>query len=109
MPTCSPGQLLAHPLAARAKAERGRPHSHLYEVALWADMWRVQGDELFYAYMIDNQGIVIPETIDAIRALTRAVEDASESIAMTNSALGIAPRLVGRSSMVTRSEVGSTR
>jgi len=30
------------------------------ESALWADMRRVQGDELFYAYM-DNQAIVIPE------------------------------------------------
>lgn len=76
-------------------ADSGRPHDNLYEVALWSDMLRVQGDELFYAYMVDNQAIVIPETIDAIRALTRAVEDASESIAMTNTALGITSLLVG--------------
>jgi glyceraldehyde-3-phosphate dehydrogenase (NAD(P)) len=76
-------------------ADRGRPHDNLYEVALWADMLRVQGDELFYAYMVDNQAIVIPETIDAIRSLTEAVRDPSESIARTNSALGIAARLIG--------------
>ena len=70
-------------------ADRGRPHDNLYEVALWADMLRVQGDELFYAYMVDNQAIVIPETIDAIRALTGIVENADESIAKTNTALGI--------------------
>ncbi|MDO8678622.1 MAG: type II glyceraldehyde-3-phosphate dehydrogenase [Acidobacteriota bacterium] len=70
-------------------ADRGRPHDNLYEVALWADMLRVQGDELFYAYMVDNQAIVIPETIDAIRALTGTVTDASESIARTNAALGV--------------------
>jgi glyceraldehyde-3-phosphate dehydrogenase (NAD(P)) len=70
-------------------ADRGRPHDNLYEVALWADMLRVQGDELFYAYMVDNQAIVIPETIDAIRALTGTVKDARESIARTNAALGI--------------------
>ena len=70
-------------------ADRGRPHDNLYEVALWADMLRVQGDELFYAYMVDNQAIVIPETIDAVRALTGVVKDASESIARTNAALGI--------------------
>ena len=75
-------------------ADRGRPHANLYEVALWADMLRVQGDELFYAYMVDNQAIVIPETIDAIRALTRTVNDASESIARTNAALGIQSDLV---------------
>jgi glyceraldehyde-3-phosphate dehydrogenase (NAD(P)) len=75
-------------------ADRGRPHDNLYEVGLWADMLRVQGEELFYAYMVDNQAIVIPETIDAIRALTRAVDDAKESIARTNAALGIEPSIV---------------
>jgi glyceraldehyde-3-phosphate dehydrogenase (NAD(P)+) (phosphorylating) len=75
-------------------ADRGRPHDNLYEVALWADMLRVQGDELFYAYMVDNQAIVIPETIDAIRALTGTVTDASESIARTNAALGVEAALI---------------
>ena len=90
-------------------ADRGRPHANLYEVALWADMLRVQGDELFYAYMVDNQAIVIPETIDAIRAVTRAVEDASESIAMTNAALGIARALVDGAPTVARTDVGRAR
>jgi glyceraldehyde-3-phosphate dehydrogenase (NAD(P)) len=76
-------------------ADRGRPHDNLYEVALWADMLRVQGDELFYAYMVDNQAIVIPETIDAIRALTGVVRNGAESIARTNAALGIHGNLVG--------------
>jgi glyceraldehyde-3-phosphate dehydrogenase (NAD(P)) len=76
-------------------ADMGRPHDNLYEVALWADMLRVQGDELFYAYMVDNQAIVIPETIDAIRALTNTVPEASESIARTNAALGIETTFVG--------------
>ena len=75
-------------------ADRGRPHDNLYEVALWEDMLHVQGDELFYAYIVDNQAIVIPETIDAIRALTLAVEDANESIARTNAALGIEKSIV---------------
>jgi glyceraldehyde-3-phosphate dehydrogenase (NAD(P)) len=75
-------------------ADRGRPHDNLYEVALWADMLRVHDDELFYAYMVDNQAIVIPETIDAIRALTGIVRDANESIAKTNAALGLDPTLI---------------
>jgi glyceraldehyde-3-phosphate dehydrogenase (NAD(P)) len=75
--------------------DRGRPHDYLYEVALWADMLRVQGDELFYAYMVDNQAIVIPETIDAIRALTGVVRDGAESIATTNAALGVERSLIG--------------
>ena len=75
-------------------ADRGRPHDNLYEVALWADMLRVQGDELFYAYMVDNQAIVIPETIDAIRALTGTMRIASDSIVRTNIALGIETALI---------------
>jgi glyceraldehyde-3-phosphate dehydrogenase (NAD(P)) len=70
-------------------ADLGRPHDNLYEVALWVDMLRVQGDELFYAYMVDNQAIVIPETIDAIRALTGRIADPAASIAKTNTSLGI--------------------
>ena len=75
-------------------ADLGHPHDNLYEVALWADMLQVHGDELFYAYMVDNQAIVIPETIDAIRALSGRVGDANASIAKTNAALGLATALI---------------
>ena len=49
----------------------------------------LQGGKLFYAYMADNQAIVIPETIDRIRALSGTVKDARESITRTNAVLGI--------------------
>jgi glyceraldehyde-3-phosphate dehydrogenase (NAD(P)) len=67
----------------------GRPHGDLYEVVLWEDMLTVRGDELFYSYMVDNQAIVIPETIDAIRAICVVTPDAARSMSMTNSTLGI--------------------
>lgn len=70
-------------------ADLGRPHDNLYEVALWEDMLKVQDDELFYAYMVDNQAIVIPETIDAIRALSGREKDGQASIKKTNASLGI--------------------
>jgi len=69
--------------------DMGRPWGDMYEVALWEDMLKVQGDELFYAYIVDNQAIVIPETIDAIRALTGIETDGTKSIAKTNESLGI--------------------
>lgn len=69
-------------------ADVGRPHSNLYEVALWSDLVTVQGNELFYSYMVDNQAIVIPENVDAIRALS-GFADAAESIRRTNESLGI--------------------
>ena len=70
-------------------SDAGRPRADLYEVALWEDMLKVQGNELFYGYMVDNQAIVVPETIDAIRALTKAQSDAKTSIAKTDAAMGI--------------------
>lgn len=68
---------------------KGRPYGDMYEVALWQDMLKVVNDELFYAYIVDNQAIVIPETIDAIRALTGIEMDAQKSILKTNQSLGI--------------------
>jgi len=67
----------------------GRPRGDLFEVALWEDMLTVEGDELFYAYMVDNQAIVIPETVDAIRAICGTETEAARSIALTNSTLGV--------------------
>ena len=72
-----------------AMADIGRPRDDLYEVALWEDLITVRDDELFFAYMVDNQAIVIPETIDAIRALTGAERNARASIDTTNRSLGI--------------------
>ena len=69
--------------------DMGRPWGDMYEVALWEDMLKLVGDELFYAYVVDNQAIVIPETIDAIRALTGIETDAHKSISKTNESLGI--------------------
>ncbi|MBE1028615.1 type II glyceraldehyde-3-phosphate dehydrogenase, partial [Escherichia coli] len=42
----------------------------LWEVALWEDVLSVDGDQAYYTYQVFNQAIVIPETIDAIRALS---------------------------------------
>ena len=69
-------------------SDSDRAHADLYEVALWTDSLAVCGKELFYTYMVDNQAIVIPENIDAIRALAGTVS-ADESIRMTNETLGI--------------------
>lgn len=71
-----------------------RPYGDMYEVALWEDMLKVVDDELFYAYLVDNQAIVIPETIDAIRALTGIEREAQKSIEKTNLSLGVRKRFL---------------
>jgi glyceraldehyde-3-phosphate dehydrogenase (NAD(P)) len=49
---------------------------------------------LFYTYQVYNQAIVVPETIDAIRALTGIEEDGAASIAKTDRALGLVREFV---------------
>lgn len=75
--------------AVELMKDLGRPRGDMWEVALWEDVLEVNGDEVYYTYQVDNQAIVIPETIDAIRALAGSVEDGAESIRRTDEALGV--------------------
>lgn len=74
--------------------ELGRPRGAMWEVALWEDILTVDGREAYYAYQVDNQAIVIPENVDAIRALTGRETVAQASIERTNRSLGVAQRFV---------------
>lgn len=67
----------------------GRPRGDMWEVALWEDVLTVNGSELYYTYQVYNEAIVVPETVDAIRALSGTVTDGRESIRMTDEAMGI--------------------
>jgi glyceraldehyde-3-phosphate dehydrogenase (NAD(P)) len=67
----------------------GRPRGDMWEVGLWEDSLTVKGNELFYNYQVYNQAIVVPETVDAIRALTGIEADGLASIAKTDQALGL--------------------
>ncbi len=71
-------------------SDLGRPRGDLWEVALWEDVLTVNGNEAYYTYQVFNQAIVVPETIDAIRALTGVEPQAERSIQKTDQALGIA-------------------
>ncbi len=76
-------------VTAEIMKEIGRPRGDMWEVALWEDILTVEGEELFYAYQVDNQAIVVPETIDAIRALTDVEQNGASSIRRTDEALGV--------------------
>ncbi|HEX6270787.1 MAG TPA: type II glyceraldehyde-3-phosphate dehydrogenase [Anaerolineales bacterium] len=67
----------------------GRPRGDMWEVGLWEDSLTVKDNELFYNYQVDNQAIVVPETIDAIRALAGIEQDGLKSIAKTDKAMGV--------------------
>jgi glyceraldehyde-3-phosphate dehydrogenase (NAD(P)) len=70
-------------------SDLGRSRGDMWEVGLWEDGLTVQGNELFYNYQVYNQAIVVPETIDAIRALSGIEKDALASIRRTDAAMGL--------------------
>lgn len=76
-------------VTAEIMKEIGRPRGDMWEVALWEDILTVEGEELFYTYQVDNQAIVIPETIDAIRALSGVETDGARSMRRTDESLGL--------------------
>ena len=66
-----------------------RPRGDMWEVAVWEDALAADEREVYLTYQVHNEAIVVPETIDCIRALTGLETDGSRSIEKTNAALGI--------------------
>ncbi|MCI4328524.1 MAG: type II glyceraldehyde-3-phosphate dehydrogenase [Thermoplasmata archaeon] len=65
----------------------GRPD--MMENVLWEAGIRVDGPDLYFFQAIHQESIVVPENIDAIRAMFGLAEDGATSIAMTDKALSI--------------------
>jgi glyceraldehyde-3-phosphate dehydrogenase (NAD(P)) len=65
----------------------GRPD--MMENVLWENGIRVDGSDLYFFQAIHQESIVVPENVDAIRAMFGLAPDAATSIAMTDRALGI--------------------
>lgn len=67
----------------------GRPRADMWEVVFWEDCLYSRGREAAFYYQVHNEAIVIPENIDAVRALTGIEKNTEASIAKTNASLGI--------------------
>jgi len=67
----------------------GRPRGDMWEVALWEDVLTVNGNEVYYTYQVYNEAIVVPENIDAIRAITGTIKNGKDSIRITDEAMGM--------------------
>lgn len=66
-----------------------RPRADMWEVAVWEDALAADEREVYLTFQVHNEAIVVPETIDCIRALMELETDAQESIRKTDAALGI--------------------
>ena len=71
----------------------GRPRGDLYEIPVWEDSIAVSGNEIYLMWATPNESNVIPDNIDAIRALTELETDWRASVAKTDRNLGVLNKL----------------
>jgi len=65
-----------------------REWNNLYEIGVWKESINVKGNRLFYIQAVHQESDVVPENIDAIRAMFE-LADKWDSIKKTNKSLGI--------------------
>ncbi|QLC33571.1 type II glyceraldehyde-3-phosphate dehydrogenase [Halarchaeum sp. CBA1220] len=68
--------------------DAGRPRGDLWENCVWAESIAVEGRDLYFFQAIHQESDVVPENVDAIRAVCTDTE-AAESVVETNRALGV--------------------
>ena len=73
----------------RYAREMGKFRGDLYEVCLFEESIVNSGDDLMFAIHIPQESVVIPESIDAIRAAMEMQTTREEGTAMTNKYLEI--------------------
>jgi glyceraldehyde-3-phosphate dehydrogenase (NAD(P)) len=68
--------------------DAGRPRGDLWENCVWADSVAVRDRDLYCFQAVHQESDVVPESIDAVRALA-GTATAAESVARTDAALGM--------------------
>ncbi len=69
--------------------DRGNQRADLNEIAVWKDGTQVKDGTLYYYQAIHQESDIVPENIDAIRAMMELEEDKMKSIQLTNAGMGI--------------------
>lgn len=68
----------------------GRPRGDLYEIAIYEETIGFSGSDIMFALNIPQESVVVPETMDAIRASLGLQEDRLEAVGATNEFLDMA-------------------
>lgn len=74
---------------AEMMRDLGRPRADMWEVVFWEDILSVEDGEASMVYQVHNESVVVPENVDAIRALIGLESNWKRSVAMTDESLGI--------------------
>jgi len=67
----------------------GNPRGDMYEIAVWEETIVSSGDDIMFAINIPQEAVVIPETMDGIRASLEMQKDRMEAVGITNQYLGM--------------------
>ena len=73
----------------RYARDKGNKRADMYEVGLFKEMVAKSGDDLFFTINIPQEAVVIPETIDGIRAALSMQTEQSQAVSATNKYLGM--------------------
>ncbi len=73
----------------RYARDLGNPRGDMYEIAIWEEAIVNSGDEIMFAINIPQESVVIPESMDAVRACMEMQTDRLEAVGMTNKYLGL--------------------
>src|SRR6266849_2879385 len=73
---------------AEMMRDLGRARADMWEVAYWEDVLNVEDGEVNMVYQVHNESVVVPENVDAIRALTGLESNWKRSVALTDESLG---------------------
>jgi glyceraldehyde-3-phosphate dehydrogenase (NAD(P)) len=76
----------------RYARDKGNKRADMYEIAVFREMVALSGDQLFFTINIPQEAVVIPESIDAIRAAMPMQTDPKKGVALTNKYLGMGER-----------------
>jgi glyceraldehyde-3-phosphate dehydrogenase (NAD(P)) len=66
-----------------------RPRNDMWENCIWPESITVNEKELYFFQAIHQESIVVPENVDAIRAMMELESDGAKSIEKTNKAIGL--------------------
>ena len=69
--------------------DRGGARPDIMENVLWEEGVKLSGPDAYFFQAIHQESIVVPENVDAVRAMFRLAPDAASSIAKTDKALGL--------------------
>ncbi|OUJ18753.1 Glyceraldehyde-3-phosphate dehydrogenase GapA [Methanonatronarchaeum thermophilum] len=73
--------------------DANRPRNDVWEIPVWKESIVIKNNELYYFQAVHQESDVVPENIDAIRAMTKLEKNPTKSIQKTDKNLQLNPMI----------------